>query len=59
MTVTLIRMATYGLLAACALVAVFDEQAAGLFVYLAFPAALGVLVLTVRRRVRQQRRSRS
>jgi Na+-driven multidrug efflux pump len=55
MIITLIRMATYGLLAACALVAVFDEQAAGLFLVLLLAAVTGVLILTLRRKVRQQR----
>ena len=55
MIIRLIRIATCGLLAACALIAVFDEQAVSLFLSLLLFAVCGVLV--VRRRVRQQRRT--
>ena len=57
MIIRLIRIATCGLLAACALIAVFDEQAVSLFLSLLLSAVCGVLVLVVRRRVRQQRRT--
>jgi hypothetical protein len=56
--IPLIRLATYGLLAAGALVAVFDEQAVSLSLGLLLLAMTGVLILTVRRRARQQRGSR-
>ncbi len=54
--IRLVRLATCGLLAACVLLAVFDEQAVSLVLGLLFLAMCGVLVLVVRRRVRQQRR---
>ena len=52
--IRLVRLATCGLLAACVLLAVFDEQAVSLVLGLLLLAVCGVLV--VRRRVRQQRR---
>ena len=56
--IRLVRLATCGLLAACVLLAVFDEQAVSLVLGLLLFAVCGVLVLVlvVRRRVRQQRR---
>ena len=54
--IRLVRFATCGLLVACVLLAVFDEQAVSLCLDLFFFAMCGVLVLVVRRRVRQQRR---
>ena len=54
--IRLVRLPTCGLLAACILLAVFDEQAVSLVLGLLFLAMCGVLVLVVRRRVRQQRR---
>jgi hypothetical protein len=56
MIVTFIRVATYALLAACVLVAVFDEQAVSLFLGLLLLAMAGVLILTVRRKARQSKR---
>ena len=53
--IRLVRIATCGLLAACILLAVFDEQAVSLVLGLLLFAVCGVLV--VRRRVRQQRRT--
>jgi hypothetical protein len=57
--IPLIRIATYGLLLACVLLAVFDEQAVSLSLVLFLAAMTGVLILTVRRKVRQSSRSRS
>ena len=54
--IRLMRLVTYGLFAACAWILVFDENAVSLFLDLFFLAMCGVLVLVVRRRVRQQRR---
>ena len=57
--IRLVRIATCGLLAACILLAVFDEQAVSLVLGLLLAAVTGVLILSVRRRVRQSRRSQS
>jgi len=54
--IRLVRLATCGLLVACVLLAAFDENAVSLVLGLLFLAMCGVLVLVVRRRVRQQRR---
>jgi len=56
--IRLVRLVTYGLFAACAWIAVFDGNAVSLFLDLLLPAVCGVLILTVRRRVRRQRRDR-